>query len=103
MLILPDKSISIWKTFWDENKILVYKYIVKQVKAAIEKGDQKAILFGFEANNMTVWVERDRFVESLDKALQTFIREEYYEYAAKTQKIIDQFLIDEVIKDSQQK
>ena len=100
MLILPDKSIAVWKTFWDTNKILVYKYVVKQVRSAIKNGDKKAILFGFENNDAKVWIDKEKYVESLERALEAFIKEEEFEYAGKVRKIINEFLIDEVIQES---
>jgi protein-arginine kinase activator protein McsA len=100
VLILPDKSIAVWKTFWDDNKIMVYKYVVKQVKKAIKRGDKKAILFGFENNDVKVWIDQEMYIESLEKALDTFVKEEEFELAGKVRKIIDEFLIDEIIKNS---
>lgn len=100
MLILPDKSIAVWKTFWDDNKILVYKYVVKQVRKAIKNGDKKAILFGFENNDVKIWIDKEKYTESLERALETFVKEEEFEYAAKVRKIINEFLIDQVIQES---
>jgi protein-arginine kinase activator protein McsA len=100
VLILPDKSIAVWKTFWDDNKVMVYKYVVKQVRNAIKNGDEKAVLFGFENNDVKIWIEKHKYVESLERALDTFVKEEEFEYAAKVRKIINEFLIDEVIRES---
>ena len=100
MLILPDKSVAVWKTFWGNNKILVYKYVVKQVRTAIKNGDEKAILFGFENNDVKVWVDKEKYVESLEKAFDAFLKAEEFEYAGKVRKIINEFLIDEVIRES---
>jgi len=91
---------AVWKTFWDDNKILVYKYVVKQVRNAIKNGDNKAILFGFQDNDVKVWIDKDKYVESLERAFETFVKEEEFEYAVKLRKIINEFLIDEVIRES---
>jgi protein-arginine kinase activator protein McsA len=100
VLILPDKSIAVWKTFWDDNKVMVYKYVVKQVKKAIKNGEEKAVLFGFENNDVKIWIEKHKYVESLERAFEAFIKEEEFELAGKVRSIINEFLIEEVIKDS---
>jgi protein-arginine kinase activator protein McsA len=100
VLILPDKSIAVWKTFWDDNKVMVYKYVVKQVKKAIKNGEERAVLFGFENNDVKIWIEKHKYVESLERAFEAFIKEEEFELAGKVRSIINEFLIEEVIKDS---
>ena len=100
MLILPDKSIAVWKSFWEENKLLIYKYVVKQIKVAVEEGKNRAYLFGFENDNTKVWIDRKGYAESLDKALNYFVELEEFELATKTQKVINKFHIDEVIRQS---
>jgi protein-arginine kinase activator protein McsA len=100
VLILPDKSIAVWKTFWDDNKVMVYKYVVKQVKKAIKNGEERAVLFGFENNDVKIWIEKHKYVESLERAFDAFIKEEEFELAGKVRNIINEFLIEEVIKDS---
>jgi hypothetical protein len=100
MLILPNKSAVVWEKFLTENKVLVYKYIVREVKKNLEIDKDKIDLFKFEDNTMYAWIPKNKVLQTLNEAMKLFIKEEEYEYAQKTDVIIKQYYINKVIQDS---
>jgi hypothetical protein len=100
MLILPNKSAVVWEKFLTENKVLVYKYIVREVKKNLETNNDKIDLFKFEDNTMYAWIPKNKVLQTLNEAMKIFIKEEEYEYAQKTDAIIKQYYINKVIQDS---
>jgi protein-arginine kinase activator protein McsA len=102
MLVLPNKSITIWKTFWEENRSLVYKYVIKQIKSAIKEDKKYAVLFTFEGTNNKIWVEQKYYLDTLQQALDEFVKYEEFEYAARVKKIINELHVSNLIKETQQ-
>ena len=100
MLELPNKSPVVWQRFFDENRSLVYRYIVKQVKTGIEGNLPKVPLFTFKDSPKENWAYQSEYEKILKDALKAFIKEEEYESAAKTQKLIDTLYINKLIKES---
>ena len=100
MLVLPNKSAVVWEKFLTENKVLVYKYIVREVKKNLETNNDKIDLFKFEDNTMYAWIPKNKVLQTLNEAMKIFIKEEEYEYAQKTDAIIKQYYINKVIQDS---
>jgi hypothetical protein len=100
MLVLPNKSAVVWEKFLTENKVLVYKYIVREVKKNLETDNDKIDLFKFEDNTMYAWIPKNKVLQTLNEAMKIFIKEEEYEYAQKTDAVIKQYYINKVIQDS---
>jgi hypothetical protein len=101
MLVLPSNAKNIWNRFFNENKVLVYKYVVREIKKAIDKNEEVISLFQFEDSSFTATLKKQSFVETLNEAIKLFVKEEEFEYAEKTKKIINEYLIETVIKESQ--
>lgn len=99
MLELPDKSPAVWTRFFKENKSLVYRYVIKQIKTAIEKNNSKIELFKFKNGKTNILYERD-YVMVLEDALNSFVKEEDYERANEAKKLIESYYINLVIKES---
>ena len=100
MLVLPNKSSVVWDKFLKENKILVYKYIVREIKKNIGKEFEKIELFKFEDSSMCAWIPKEKILLTLNEALKIFISTEEYEYASKTTGIITEYHINKLINDS---
>lgn len=101
MLVLPKNSGIVWKRFLQENKALVYKYIIRQMKTAIQEEKDRLDLFKFEENDkIFMWVESKDYLKLLTDAFDLFMKEEEYEYASKTKKLITLHQINSVIRDS---
>ncbi len=100
MLVLPNKTTKVWDRFLAENKILVYKYVVKQVEKGIKQNNNKVDLFKSEDDKMYAYVPKDKYLLTLEDALDIFIKEEEYEAAAKTKKIIIEYQINKLINES---
>jgi protein-arginine kinase activator protein McsA len=100
MLNLPDKTAVVWQRFFKENKIIVYKYTVKQIKKAIQQNLDTVELFKFGDESEPRVVQQRHYLPMLEDALKEFIKVEDYEYAGKTKKIIDEYHINKLIKES---
>ena len=100
MLELPNKSPAVWQRFFDENRSLVYRYIVKQVKLGIENNLDKVALFTFKDSPKENWAYASEYEKILKDAMKVFVKEEEYESASKTKKLIDKLYINKLIKES---
>lgn len=100
MLVLPNKSAVVWDKFLTENKVLVYKYIVREIKKSLSTNDERVELFKFEDNTMYAWIPKLKVLQTLDEALQIFIKAEEYEYAQKTTDIITKYHVNKLINES---
>jgi len=100
MLVLPSKTAPVWERFLEENKTLVYKYIVKEIKKGIKEDKELIDLFKFDDNSMHAWIKKSNYLKTLSEAMKVFIDAEEYEYARKTDNIIKMYHIESVIKES---
>jgi hypothetical protein len=100
MLVLPNKSAVVWDKFLKENKILVYKYIVREIKKHVNGTSDTIELFKFEDNSMFAWIPKTKILVTLNEALKVFIAAEEYEYASKTTAIITEYHINKLISES---
>lgn len=100
MLNLPDKSPAVWQRFFKENRSLVYKYIVRQVEKGIKQNLPKVELFTFEGDDHASYAHQQNYLLILQEAMQVFIKVEDYESASRTKKLIDEYHINKLIKES---
>lgn len=100
MIELPHKSASVWQRFFTENRSLVHRYIVRQIKKAIQEDQPKVCLFVFKGTPDATWIYRKNYLFMLEEALKTFIKEEAYEDAQQVKLIIDQFYINKLIEET---
>jgi hypothetical protein len=100
MLVIPNKVQSIWGEFLKENKVLVHKYVVREIKKAYSAGKDEADLFKFEDGRFHTKVPRKNFVKTLTDSKNLFIKEQEFEYAGEVSKLINTIVIDNLIKDS---
>jgi hypothetical protein len=100
MLVLPNKTSAIWDRFLKENQVLVYKYIVREIKRNIDVEQDRIDLFKFEDDTMYAWIPTNKVLKTLQTAMKIFINAEEYEYARKTDNIIKSYHINKLIKDT---
>lgn len=100
MLVLPTKTSIIWNRFLKENEVLVYKYIVREIRRNIDVEQDRIDLFKFEDDTMHAWIPTNKVLITLQKAMKVFIKAEEYEYARKTDNVIKAYHINKLIKDS---
>ena len=98
MIQLPAKSDMVWKKFFDENRVMVYRYTIKEVKKAINDDVPSVDLFKF-ANGHTTTIQFKYFGKVLEDCLRLFVKEEDYEYAEKTKKLLDAYHIQKLLKE----
>lgn len=100
MLVLPSKSAKIWDKFIRENRVLVYKYMVRQITKGIQNNDNIVELFEFEGSDIRAWVPKANYLLTLQEALKVFIKAEAYEDAKHVSDVINTHYIDQIIKDT---
>jgi hypothetical protein len=100
MLVLPNKSAQVWEKFITENKVLVYKYIVREINRNLSVNTERIDLFKFEDNSMFAWIPRPKILDTLEEAFKIFVKAEEYEYAQKTKDVIIKYKVDKVIEES---
>lgn len=91
MLKIPISSPMIWHTFFKENKSLVFRYVIKQLRPIIERNEiltNDMELFKF-ANGSVYKISFADFDAVLEAAIATFVSTEEYEQASKAKKLLD--------------
>lgn len=87
MLNLPPKPFPVIQKFLHENKLTVYKYLVKQVRKGIREDLEKVELFQINPvhsrQKHTAIVKQKDYEVVLQDAMHCAIKEEDYETAAK--------------------
>ena len=73
MLVLPNKTSLVWDRFLKNNKILVYKYIVRQIKKGIDQDSSGIELFRSEDNTLNAWIPQNQVLKFLEAALNVFV------------------------------
>jgi hypothetical protein len=100
MLKLPDKSPAVWQRFFSENRSLVYKYIIRQVEKGIHHNLPKVPLFAFGGGGAASYAHDKNYLSILEDAIRVFVKVEDYESASRTKKLIDEYHINKLIKES---
>lgn len=100
MLELPAKSSKVWNKFFKENKPLVYRYIVREIKNAIKHQLPKIELFKFGDSSTITIIDQSNYIFMLNESIKVFVEVEDYERAGNVKKFLDQYHIDKLIKDS---
>lgn len=87
MLNLPQKPFPVIQKFLNENKLTVYKYLIKQVRKGIREDLDKVDLFQItpvhSQQKHTAVVKRVDYEQVLQDAMKHAVKEEDYETAAK--------------------
>mgnify|MGYP001550523806 CR=1 FL=1 len=100
MITIPTKSAKVWNEFIRDNKVLILKYSVRQVKKAIEEGKTEITLYKVEGTDIEKKVSQDEYIEVLSTGLDLFISTEEYEYAEKTKQLIIDYQINNLIQET---
>lgn len=90
ILVLPLKSPHILNKFVEENRSLVYKYILKMLSKAIKKKMEKIDLFRLGDTPFIAKIEKQNYVNTLNDLLSHFASSsvEEYELANRCKKLI---------------
>jgi hypothetical protein len=88
MLNLPPKPFPVIQKFLHENKLTVYKYLIKQIRKGIRENLEKVELFQINTvyssqKQHTAVIKQKDYEVVLQDAMQYAVREEDYETAAK--------------------
>lgn len=100
MIELPNKTGAVWQRFFTENKVLVQRYVVRQIKKGLQHNLPKVGLFTFSGTKETTYIYEKNYLYMLENALQMFIKEEAYEDAQIVKSLIDTHYINKLIEES---
>jgi len=103
MLVLPNKVASVWQKFLDDNRVLVYKYIVREIKRGLEQEKNSIDLFRFEDGSMTSTIVSAQYIHTLEYALSLFIKAEEFEYAGRTEAVMRMYYAQVLINETKNK
>jgi hypothetical protein len=101
MITFPNKPSPVIKHFLDQNKTLVYKYLVSKIKAAVKNKESNIEVF--QHNNKVESIQRKDFQKTLEHAIEEFCKVEDYESAAIGKKLIDRIQIEDLIESTPSK
>lgn len=93
MFKLPNKPFSVIQKFLIENKVLVYKYLIKKIQYAIKHDIEKIELFespGDGTRHVAV-IREPEFEKILLDAITECCTVEQYELAAKAQQVLQTY------------
>jgi hypothetical protein len=99
VLELPDKSPYVWQRFFAENQSLVFQYVVRKIEIGLRDNLPQVELIKFKNTAPTIVLAKD-YLYMLQQALRIFIRDENYEYAQRTQQIVNDYCINQLLSSS---
>lgn len=99
MIQLPnDKSFPVIQHFFENNGVLLYRYMTLAIDRAIRHNDERADLFSFGKQNQNIaTVRRPDFQKVLSDGIGHFVTAEEYELAAFARTVLDKWTIEQVI------
>jgi GTP-binding protein EngB required for normal cell division len=100
MIEFPTITHRVLMEFLEEHKVLVSRYLVRQISHALKNNVKVITLFQVKNRPIVGLVPKHSYLEALEKAKELFIKEEEYEAAAKTNKVIDEYHIIQLIESS---
>jgi predicted alpha/beta-fold hydrolase len=95
MITFPNKPAPVIKHFLDQNKQLVYKYLLVKIKHAVKNNLNEVEVF--QHNSKVESIKKNDFQKTLEHAIQEFCKVEDYENAAVGKKILDRIKIQNLI------
>ena len=99
MLVLPNKSAAVWDKFLKENEVLIYKFMVKEIKKHMDSPSNRIDLFKFEDGSMHAWILKKNIPKTLSQAIKLFIKTEEYEFADKATKVLRKYYVNKLISE----
>jgi hypothetical protein len=99
MLVLPIKSKVVWKRFMEENRPLIYKFVLKEIKKNLTSSAEKIDLFKCEDGSRYTWIQKKEIPVVLNEAVNVFIKTEEYEYAKKADDLLKQYYIHKLLSE----
>lgn len=99
MLVLPTNSKYVWNKFMENNKPLIYKYIVREIKKNLESKSNKIDLFKCEDGSWYRWIPKSEIPMFLEDAVKVFVKSEEYEYAKKADELMRKYYVYKLIND----
>jgi predicted alpha/beta-fold hydrolase len=95
MIKFPSKPAPVIKHFLDQNKQLVYKYLLVKINHAVKNNLDTVEVF--QHNSKVESIKKKDFEKTLDHAIKEFCKVEDYENAALCKKVISKITINNLI------
>jgi predicted alpha/beta-fold hydrolase len=100
MITFPNKPAPVIKHFLDQNKQLVYKYLLVKIKHAIKNNLDSIEVF--QHNQKVESLKKQDFQKTLEHAINEFCKVEDYEHAAIGKKLLDRIRIDDLLESTKE-
>ena len=97
-ITLPTASLGLIKKFLQENRDLMYKYIVKSIKRGATAKADHVDLFRFGETKYVAACRASEFPVVLKQALKYFVETEMYEEAAACRDLLTEVVIEDIIR-----
>ena len=78
-----------------------HRFMLGKLKKSIAAGENMCKLFRMKGTNVIIIVPKEQYRLTLEQILSTFIDTEEYELAQECKEVMNQYEIDELIRDSQ--
>ena len=87
--------------FHNEYPEVQHKFIFGKLKKSIAAGETMCKLFRVKDTNVIVIVPKEQYLLTLEQIMTSFIAVEEYELARECKEVIDQYMIDKLIRETQ--
>ena len=98
MIVLPiTKMDGSFQTFLDKHSDLMYRYSVKQISRAVRYNLSQVNLYRLGNTRYIATIRRHQFSKNVELALNYFVSEEQYEWAAKCRDLLKKIVVSDLI------
>lgn len=97
LVVLPTNSFAVLQEFISKHEDLQYKFLLKNIKYAIENNMPAIDLFRMGATPVVSRVEHSNYKTQLGKMQQYFIGSEEYEFAGQCKELMSKLEITELL------
>ena len=100
MKVIPKELFLAVKVFVDKNPEIIWKFMFRKLKKAIETEKEKVYLFRVEGIPYVALIKQEDYINSLTSIMEHFVKVEEYETAKECQNLIDLHKINTIINES---
>ena len=98
MIVLPiTKMHGSFQQFLDKHSDLMYRYSIKQISKAVRHNSSQVNLYRLGNTRYIATIRRHQYSKNVELALNYFVLEEQYEWAAKCRDLQTQIVINDLI------
>ena len=100
--VLPMESAQKLKTFVDENKSLVYDYMLRKLRGAIRQNRPEVLIFVLGDSSLHAKIKKNEYEDTIQMMIQYFLKAEEYEKIIQCKELLQRLYVNRVIDESKQ-